>query len=484
MYQEIEMSLKTSNKIFVIDGDTNYTYRDLLRMIKCIHTILRKNNFARVLIHGKQSFFSYASLIGTYLVGGTFCVLNEDIPESRKQYIVDCFKPDIFMCEKKYMWDFEIPSYSFEEIYSLTNYDKKISNIYNNDILYVSFTSGTTGYPKGCKISRKAFEKFCDEALKILKLCESDICAQYVPLSFDMSLIDVFGGALKKATLVAFNSVSHKLRPGKYLLRYKVTFLNVVPQFITILENGGNFDGRHLEHLRMIRFGGDKISREYINRIFLYNPKIEIVSTYGTTETTCFCLQKVLNVNNYKSLCTTHAVVGRPLNGWMIDLENKDSDGVGNLIIYGNYIGEGYIGEECKKKFFIKKGQDKLLYKAYSTGDYFKIYNDELLFVGRNDSQIKINGKRFDLSEIECIFYELGINEVCSIFKSGRIHVFYTMPKGLEISEEKILLELEHKIPSFAFPKNVKRLEEMPHNVNGKIDRNALCKIEIDNLNI
>lgn len=164
MYQEIEMSLKTSNKIFVIDGDTNYTYRDLLRMIKCIHTILRKNNFARVLIHGKQSFFSYASLIGTYLVGGTFCVLNEDIPESRKQYIVDCFKPDIFMCEKKYMWDFEIPSYSFEEIYSLTNYDKKISNIYNNDILYVSFTSGTTGYPKGCKISRKAFEKFCDEA--------------------------------------------------------------------------------------------------------------------------------------------------------------------------------------------------------------------------------------------------------------------------------------------------------------------------------
>ena len=263
MYQEIEISLKSSNKIFVIDGDVTYTYNDLLRMIKCLHAILRKNNFSRVLIHGKQSFFSYASLIGTYLIGGTFCVLSEDILESRKQYIVDSFMPEVFICEKKYMWDFEIPRYNYEDIYSSIDYDEDIGNIFNNDMLYVSFTSGTTGYPKGCKIGRRAFEKFCNEALKILKLCESDICAQYVPLSFDMSLIDIFGGVLRKVTLVSFNSASHKLCPGKYLLKYRVTFLNVVPQFVNILENGGNFDCRHLESLRMIRFGGDKISREY-----------------------------------------------------------------------------------------------------------------------------------------------------------------------------------------------------------------------------
>lgn len=480
MHQEIEMSLKGSNKIFAIEGDANYTYADLLKMIRCLHTVLRKKHFSKVLISGKQSFFSYASLIGIYLIGGTFCVLNEDIPKSRKQCIIDNFKPDVFLCEKNMILDVEIPIYNFEDIFSLVEYDEDINNIFRNDIIYVSFTSGTTGSPKGCKISRNAFEKFCEEALAILKLCEDDVCAQYVPLSFDMSLIDIFGGVLKRVTLVAFNSNSHKLRPGKYLLRYKITFLNVVPHFITILENGGDFDSRHLENLRMIRFGGDKITKEYLNKIFMYNPSIEIVSTYGTTETTCFCLYKVLNIENYETLCTTHAVVGKPLNGWMIELDNVDPQGVGNLIVYGNYIGEGYIGEDLKGAFFIKQGLDKTLYKAYRTGDYFRMHNNELLFVGRNDSQIKINGKRFDLGEIEYIIYGLGASEVCAIYKGGKIYLYYTLSEKLRINTEEILMELESKIPSFALPQNIMRLEQMPHNINGKIDKNALNQMNFN----
>lgn len=345
MYQDIEKSLR-KNKVFTIEGNKEFAYADLLKMVRCVHTVLRNHGFSRILVCGKQCFFSYASLIGIYLAGGTFCVLNEDNPKDRKQFIIDKFMPDVYLGEKLLDLQTDIPQYKYDDIYSMTEYDKETGNFCNNEILYVSFTSGTTGVPKGCVISRKAFEHFCEQAVKIFKFSDEDVCAQYVPLSFDMSLIDIFGGVLKNVTLVAFELNSYKLRPGKYLLKHKITFLNVVPHFITILENGGDFDEEHLRYLRMIRFGGDKVSREYMNKLFKYNRNLEIVSTYGATETTCFCLYKILTKENYESLCTTHAVVGKPLDGWMVSLENVDSSGVGNLVIYGDYIGEGYLGEK------------------------------------------------------------------------------------------------------------------------------------------
>lgn len=488
MYQEIEKSLRV-NKKFTIEGNKEYSYTDLCKMVKCVHTVLRKQSFSRILVCGKQCFFSYATLVGIYLVGGTFCVLNENIPKERKKILIDNFKPDAYFCEKDLDILTGIPQYKYEDIYSMTEYDEDTSNIFQNDILYVSFTSGTTGIPKGCKISRKSFEHFCEQAVKIFKFCDEDVCAQYVPLSFDMSLIDIFGGVLKNVTLVAFDSNSYKLRPGKYLLKHKITFLNVVPHFINILDNGGDFDEEHLKNLRMIRFGGDKVSKEYLYRIFEYNRNIEIISTYGTTETTCFCLYKKLTKNNYESLCTTHAVVGKPLDGWMFSLENVDEKGVGNLVIYGDYIGEGYIGEEniieenmakqFNSSFFIKRSTDGTSYKAYKTGDFFTIKDDELLFIGRNDSQIKINGKRFNLSELEYVLYNLGASEACGINKNGKIYLYYTMCENIQISEDEIMYHLKKKIPLFAIPAKIIKLKLMPHNTNGKIDKSILGKIDI-----
>lgn len=486
MYQDIENALNI-NKTFVLEGDKEYSYADLKKMAQCIHTVLRKHSFSRIIISGKQCFFSYATMVGIYLAGGTFCVLNEDIPQSRKEFIIEKFKPDVYFGEKALDVKIDIPQYMYEDIYSLPKYDEETENILKNEVLYVSFTSGTTGIPKGCVISRKSFEHFCEQAVKVLKFTEEDICAQYVPLSFDMSLIDIFGGVQKNVTLVAFKSNSYKLRPGKYLSKYKITFMNVVPHFIKILENGGQLNEKYLKSLRMIRFGGDKISKDILCKLFSCNSGLEIVSTYGATETTCFCMYKILTKDNYESLCTTHAVVGGPLDGWKYYLEYEDSSDVGNLVIYGDYIGEGYLGEnndidenmaeKFNSTYFIRHDAEGKKYRAYKTGDYFMIRDRELLFVGRNDSQIKINGKRFNLCELENTLSGLGASESCGIYKDGRILLYYTMNNGSDLCEENILELFKEKVPLFAIPSRIIRLEQMPHNLNGKIDKSVINRI-------
>lgn len=471
MYKKIIDALYLEKKIFLYDDYKTYTYDDLHDLVVRYYNIIKENKFKKIIILQKEEIYLCASILASYLAWGTFCVVNLELPASRHEYIINSFKPDAIFCDKESDWNDEIRKITYADVDSLAEMDTDIKPIFENNILYISYTSGSTGVPKGCMIARASFEKFCEEAVKVLKLNSYDICAQYVPLFFDMGLIDVFGGVMQQVTLVAFNKNCHKVRPGKYLEKYQVTFLNVVPQFLTILENGMNFDERHLKNLRMIRFGGDRITKRKLDKLFECNPNIEVVSTYGTTETTCFCCYKTLNKDNYERYCKEHAVVGKPLPGWNCYLEDLDDNKVGQLVVYGDYIGEGYLDNNNEGKY-VKANIDGNQTKAYYTGDYFSYEDGELLFVGRKDSQVKIHGKRFNLNDIDLLLYSVGASDVCSILQQNMIFTFYT--DLTNTIKEDVTSILAKCIPLYGMPKQIFKLDVMPYNINGKIDKQRL----------
>lgn len=471
MYKKIVTALYLEKKIFLYDDCKTYTYDDLRSIVIRYYQSIKDNKLKKIVILQKEGIYLYASILASYLAWGTFCIVNSELPPDRQKYIIDSFEPDAIFCEKESDWNDDYRKVTYEDINNQHEIDTNLEPVFDNDILYISFTSGSTGVPKGCIITRKSFEKFCEEAVKVLKLNQNDICAQYVPLSFDMGLIDVFGGVMQQVALVAFNKSHHKVRPGKFMERYKVTFLNIVPQFLTILENGMDFDERHLKSLRMIRFGGDRVTKRVLDKIFQCNPNIEVVSTYGTTETTCFCCYKILNKDNYERLCEKHAVVGQPLPGWNFYLEGLDDYKVGQLVVYGDYIGEGYLDNKNEGKY-VKVNIDGNLTKAYFTGDYFSYKNGDLLFVGRNDSQIKIHGKRFNMNDIDLLLYSAGASDVCSFEYQNMIITFYTDINNT--IKEDINSILSKSIPSYAMPKQIIKLGSMPYNINGKFDKQYL----------
>lgn len=479
MHAEIMRSLDTKEKIFVSDHNKKYLYQDLKKAIRKFCYYLQKTPSGRIMISANQSFESYALLIATYLSGGTFCFMNPALPDKRKQLIYESFKPEIaFFADSEASNEHNLTEYNCLQVnyheYGLCPHQAAIVKKYANDILYVYYTSGSTGLPKGCMIKRQAFENFCLEATKIFKLSAEDICGQYVPLWFDMSLIDIFGGVLKRATLIPFNTHYHKFKPGKFIAEHKITFMNVVPQFLDIIQNGKNFDHQHLKTLRMIRFGGDKVSKLKLDMLFAVCKNIEVVSTYGATESTCFCFSKILNHKNYQKHCSSHATVGRPIKGWYAFLTNVDEEGVGENVIYGDNIGYGYMTDNQKDNAYQKVYINKKLYPAYHTGDYFKIINHQYYFVGRKDTQVKRHGKRFDLNEIEYEANLYGISNVCAIMVDEEIYLFCEKMAEKDFSSEDLMKDLESKLPAYEIPTEIIFLDHMPYNPNGKIDRNKL----------
>lgn len=460
------------DKPFVLGNDNSYSYGDLINSISKLNTLLYYNNYQKVLISAPQGFYSYSSILASYLTNATFCVINQDLPLERKTYIINQFEPDVifYQASTNLYSDRNIATVNLESI----NYHEIENKLFetdfpcfDNEIIYVYFTSGSTGTPKGCRIKRDAVEKLVLWAIKEFGLTSGDIWGQYTPLYFDMSLIDVFGATCLGATLVPFSTVADKLRPGNLIRKSKITFLNIVPQVIDILTKAGQLNYEYCQTLSTIRFGGDKVYRITLDKLFDILPNLIVVSTYGPTETTFFCTYMKMNRTNYKDYSTDIVTMGLPIPGCHIELESV-VNGIGEIIIYGENVGLGYLGTE--QLGYDSKEINSKNYRFYRTGDYAKKINDCFYFCGRKDSQIKLNGQRFSLVEIEATLKNAGCDECAVILFNNNIIAFYIDNKK-QLNADKLNENLKQFIPEIFLPKQYISMEKMPYNANGKIDR-------------
>lgn len=472
--QILSIIRKKRNDIYVIEKNRTWTYLDLEQSISYFNNFFKVHRYEKILLSGRQGFIEYSILLSAYMTGCIFCVLNPQLPLERKKHIISKFSPDLIIGYEKdeILRVNNVKRISIDNIFNeIAVYEKnEIVRVFENHIMYVLFTSGSTGLPKGCKIKRDAFEKHCKWAVNEFGISSNDVYGQYVPLYFDMSLIDVFGATQQGAALVPFKDFNEKSRPGNMIKKYSITFMNVVPQFLDILITTKQLTEQYLKSLRMIRFGGDKIFVSKLEKLFDNVPFIKVISTYGPTETTCFCFYKMIDINNYKRHSKEIVTIGNPIPGWYAYLKDVENN-VGEIVIYGNNIGEGYIddlGGYCKEII------DGELVNTYHTGDYASYENGEYYFEGRRDSQIKIFGNRVSMVEVEYSMLEIGCDEVAVLYHNNEICCFYISNNEELKKEIDVKKLLKSKLPFYAIPTKIRRINIMPYNANGKIDRNQL----------
>jgi acyl-coenzyme A synthetase/AMP-(fatty) acid ligase len=482
MYKQM---VEQKNKAYVLEKNRIWTYDDLRHYCSYYNYIFREGNCRKILISARQGFIAYSAVIAAYMTGSIFCTINPELPKQRKEYMIGIFRPDIILCEESD----EISSTEGIQKLFLNRVEEAcqgftsvpIQKEFEHSIAYVLFTSGSTGMPKGCMIKRKSIEKFCLWAAEDFSLSDKDIYGQYVPLYFDMSLLDIFGGAVKGVTLVPFPNFPEKLRPGDMLKKYKITFMNVVPQFLELLMRTEQFTAEYLNTLRMIRFGGDKIYTSRLEELFRQVPDIKVVSTYGPTETTCFCFYKIVDQNTYKQHSMDIVTIGNTIPGWKAYLRDPE-EGVGEIVIYGEYIGAGYLeqqGEQFSEEIIHGSREE-----VYYTGDYASMLFGEYYFQGRRDAQVKINGNRVSLTEVEFSMMENGCTETAAIFHRDHIFAFYCTEKEQLLKEAEFKALLQRKLPAYAVPSRLLLLKELPHSPNGKIDRSRLRESAEQMINI
>ena len=494
---------KQPNHISIVDYDKEITYKMFFILSYSISQLIKLNTnqtTPRVLIYLSKSIEAYAAMFGTLISGGYYSPLNVDASSNTKSHIIKLFTPHIIITSANlskevndFVDKFSLPS-------KITIIDKISEQVANGDIVlneqeidfdlnshdkginykqlaYVIFTSGSTGIPKGVMISRDALAHYTNWAVSAIMPSDTDRWAQYANISFDLSVLDIFGALCSGATLYLVSKKIDEILFGNFIRRNKISIVNIVPSVTDLLIQSKQIINSNLHTVRLINYCGEPLMQYHIEAMFSVNPSLQINNTYGPTECTVSCTLLRLDNENYKNYCYQSVALGDVIPGMDLSL-TQETDGNGEIILSGEQVAEGYWQDkEGTRKSFYKKEINGKIVSCYKTGDWARYENDRLYFVGRKDEQYKIQGYRVELGSINAHIYQLIKMNVSTLFYDGQLHCFIERKDIYKLDFEKILQKLRANLINYELPNNLYSIKCLPRNNNNKVDKKALLVI-------
>lgn len=471
-----ENSKRNPQSIAVIDGEREINYLDFMSLVYSISNNLnsRKSN-PKVAFDLNQSIESYALIIAILNIGGTYCPLNKQAPVDRKKQIIDEFQPDILVIED----EVENKNFENQNVLSINNLLKhscgELKIGYNQeDTIYVIYTSGSTGSPKGVRISRKALNKFLEWSIPTYNAKESDIWGQFSLLSFDLSIVDIFTCLCSGATLLVMSDAASKLRPSSTIEKNKINIWHSIPSAVEFMMKNNAAHDSDFNSLKLMSFCGEPLRKHHLDFLFTKNKGLRIFNTYGPTEGTLFCTWHEFNSNDYENYCESTMSIGEPIPGWDLQLNKIDGLEEKEIIIYGDYIGQGYLvnGNDSKFKTIEINGD---IVNSFETGDLVLEKNGNLFFSCRKDRQLKIKGHRIEPDEVDFMINKLFGKVSITLAKNNFLYSFIETNEDIHENEIKELLS--QKIEPYKIPNIIYAISEIPRNLNLKVNYNELLKL-------
>ena len=442
-----------------------------------------------------KSILAYAIMIACLKLGISYTFLDRQSPPSRTNKILKSLKTKAIICDKKINVKSKV--ILIKSIIKLIKNENKnfsfikITEIQPSTIAYVMFTSGSTGFPKGVAIRHSNVLNFSEWCKSEYNIDQHDIVTNLNPLFFDNSIFDIFGGLFNGACLRPFHRYE-LLNPNelvKKIKKSKATIWFSVPSLLIYLLNFRSINKNSFKKKKKVIFGGEGFPKNKLKELFnLKGKTTDLINVYGPTETTCICSSyKITKFDFTKNEISKYAPFGKKLTKFfymlILNEQNKKvkKNEIGELDIGGKNVDAGYFNlkNETKLKFiknpFTKKKDDII----YLTGDLvYKANNGYIYFSSRKDNQIKYNGYRIELEEIEQAIGRISKvkeNAVCYGKKNSQNQITCWISHNSTI--EKIIKDLNNSLPSYMMPKKFIEATKLPKNQNGKIDRNLL-KIE------
>ena len=355
------------------------------------------------------------------------------------------------------------------------------SRVIDTDPLYAIFTSGSTGVPKGVVVSHRGVIDLVEWLVGRFGFNETDALGNQTPFYFDGSVKDIYICLKTGATL---NVIGRKYFTFPKLLiqllnERGITTILWATSAIVLVGNSHILDDNVPRGLKRVFFAGEAMPAKQLKVWMSKLPTTQFVNLYGPTEITVDCTYYIVDRDFGDD---EYIPIGHPCENMQVLVFNEQNrlvglDEPGELCVRGTGVALGYYNnkEKTREAFVQNPLHDLYDDKIYRTGDIVK-YNSrgELEFVSRKDFQIKHNGNRIELGEIEVAVNALdGVTGAACIFDSeqDKIVLYYTTASGNELD---IINLVKDRLPKYMYPNMVIRLDAMPHNMNGKIDRIVL----------
>ena len=428
------------------------------------------------------------SISGILSVGATYVPLDDALPDERIKFMInDTDAKVVIVCDETYN-----RAKSLSEEIKLLNISKIIKgdvgtssklDVVYGDLACILYTSGTTGVPKGVKITRKAVLNLSHSYCDIYDFSRDDVYALYSNIGFDAGsqaiLQTIYAGAC--LTVIPEDIKFNIPRLNEFFIKQNVTHTFISTQVGKLFMEQINNTS-----LKILTLGGEKLGEFESPEDYL------LVDAYGPTEAFAY----VSSIDNNNKLDGSSAgMLNYNTRAYILDNEFRrvPFGAVGELCLAGYQIADGYLNqpEENTKSFINNPFDDREGYEVlYRTGDMARLLPDGSLgIVGRRDSQVKIRGNRVELSEIEAVIREIDYVDdvtVQTVKHDTNNEVVAYVVVNNEMSEDmlkdSIASHVDKHKPDYMVPSFVVKLDSIPLNVNGKVDKRALPDIDFDRL--
>ncbi|MCC2625251.1 MAG: hypothetical protein K0R14_1124 [Burkholderiales bacterium] len=430
--------------------------------------------------------------------GCGYLPLNIDWPAGRIEDILAQSKVDKILISKLQVQKIKQLSskYKFliiEDVLTEITRDQKIQSwletlslpeVASDDIAYVIFTSGSTGVPKGVTISHRNALNTILAINNRFRVTKTDKILSLSELSFDLSVYDIFGLLAAGGTIVfpKQNDITVPKSWVKLIHKYKITIWNTVPQLANLL-----IDSLDTNSLRLFLISGDWVSLNLMLALSQICPTAQLTSLGGATEGSIWSIwYEMYNLD--KALLKIP--YGTPMPNQRIYVLNNALEQIpfgviGEIYIGGIGVALNYWNDSAlTKESFILHPELGRIYKTGDLGYWHK--KGYVEFMGRRDSQIKLNGYRIELEEIKSKIINYPdiknavvlLNEsLCK--KTGKYIVAYYISKK-KLDEALLLNYLVTQLPGYMIPQSLIHLNKLPLTKNGKLDQQALPQIFVD----
>lgn len=474
---------QSPHAIAVTDGDLEWTYDTLGKKTDIVARNLGSHGISPgsvVGMHLPRCADAIATMLGIMASGCIYLPLDPNYPSARVRSMLDRAgavavishddNPDLYGSQRIWLpppghLTIE-PDTLASELSIFSSEEKPFGP---KDHAYILFTSGSTGEPKGVMVTHENITSMTEWSAKVLGFTQFDSSATTSSLSFDPSFHETL---LPLSVGGTVHVIPHALALGQ--LNRQVSLIATTPTVANELVRAGL-----LPPLKVLMVGGEALVPDVAERLLSSGRVGRLFNCYGPTEcTVCVTMTQVT------APVPEVIPIGEQVSGTEVHILDSNGqslpDGqLGEICIFGRQVTDGYVNNPAATaERFLTRQDPAGAQRYYRTGDLgYRLNNGVTYFAGRSDRQVKINGHRIELAEIDAVLRSHPqISEGTTIIQDGNRIVSYVVPDqaGSQVDTADLKRHLAEKLPAFMLPAGLMVLAELPKTVNGKLDDSAL----------